>query len=37
MVMVKAGKLRVGAHGASYASVFWCSPSAVVATLSGRE
>jgi hypothetical protein len=37
MVMVRAGSLHLGAHGASYASLFWCSPSAVVAALSGGE
>jgi hypothetical protein len=36
MVMVRASSIRL-AHGASYAGVFWCSPSAVVAALGGAE
>ncbi len=35
MVMVTASSIHL-AHGASYASVFWCSPSAVVAALGGE-
>jgi hypothetical protein len=33
MVMVPAGELRVGARGASYASIFWCSPSTMVGAI----
>ena len=36
MVMVRAGSLQLG-HSGSYAKIFWCSPSAVVAALGGGE
>jgi hypothetical protein len=37
MTMTPAGKLHTSGHAASDAAVYWCSPSTLVATLSGEE